>query len=89
MSNTYGAFYFKRNHVVTITIDFANVTVADGDTIGILPLGFRPPGAVYCRNGFDNQNGEFAVYSTGEVKYFSPTGVCTYGHATLTFATLT
>lgn len=88
LSNTYGAFYFKRNNIVTLTIDFANVTVANGDTIGILPIGCRPAGAVYCRNGFDNQNGEFLVYSTGEVKYSSPTGSCTYGHATLTFVTL-
>lgn len=88
LSETYGAYYFKRNKIVTIVIDFADITVANNDVIGVLPSGCRPPGVVYCRNGFDNQNGEFAAYNSGYVRYLSPTGSCTYGHATLTFATL-
>ena len=88
LAEIYGAYYVKRNYVVTLVIDFADVTVVHNDVIGILPSGCRPPGCVYCRNGFDNQNGEFAVYNSGEVKYLSSTGPCSYGHAALTFVTL-
>lgn len=86
LNSTYGCNYYKNGNVVEVTVDFAAKTIPQaGVTIGTLPASYRPSIAVYCRNGFDNQNGQISISPSGIVQLSSSNGSFTYGHFSLCY----
>ncbi len=86
LNSTYGCNYYKNGNVVEVTVDFAAKTIPQaGVTIGTLPTLYRPSITVYCRNGFDNQNGQMSISPGGVVQLSSSSGSFTYGHFSISY----
>lgn len=86
LNSTYSCSYYKNGNIVIVTADFGGKTIAQsGVTLGTLPASYRPSVAVYCRNGFDNQNGQMSISSGGVVQLSSSNGSFTYGHFSISY----
>lgn len=86
LNSTYGCGYYKNGNTVIVTADFVAKTIPQaGVTIGTLPASYRPSMAMYCRNGFDNQNGQMSISPGGVVLLSSSNGSFTYGHFSLCY----
>lgn len=87
LNSQYGCKYYRDGNIVTITIDFGNITVPkSGVVLGTLPQGYRPSLDIFARNSYDNQNGKAYVFKNGTVGITSASGTFNYMTVTVSFA---